>query len=197
MRIRGLIFTLLLLMVGGAAMAENTMLRDQKPEGYPVFISAGGCFWCTESEFRAQNGVLFTRVGYTGGKEANPTYKQVSAHETGHAEAVEVTYDPEVISYAQLVEFFLTRAHDPTQLNRQGPDVGEQYRSALFPANDDERAVIEKVIAEVTARKVWKDKIVTTIEPQGAFWLGEDYHQQYYEKFRAKWGVPHINEVLR
>jgi peptide-methionine (S)-S-oxide reductase len=121
----------------------------------------------------------------------------VSTHQTDHAEAVEVTYDPKVITYAQLVDFFLTRAHDPTELNRQGPDVGRQYRSALFPANADERAVIERVIADVTARKVWKKPIVTTIEPLGAFWPAEEYHQQYYEKFRAKWGVPHVNEIVR
>jgi peptide-methionine (S)-S-oxide reductase len=178
-------------------MADNVTLRDTKPDGYPVFISAGGCFWCTESEFRRLPGVLYTRVGYTGGAEPNPTYDMVSTHQTDHAEAVEVTYDPKVITYAQLVDFFLTRAHDPTELNRQGPDVGRQYRSALFPANADERAVIERVIADVTARKVWKKPIVTTIEPLGAFWPAEEYHQQYYEKFRAKWGVPHVNEIVR
>jgi peptide-methionine (S)-S-oxide reductase len=190
------LFPLVLMMMGfeGVAMADNTMLRDMKPDGYPVFISAGGCFWCTESEFRAQNGVLFTRVGYIGGAEENPNYEMVSAHKTKHAEAVEVTYDPAVITYEQLVEFFLTRAHDPTQLNRQGPDVGEQYRSALFPGNDDERAVIEHVIADVAARRVWKDKIVTTIEPQGTFWPAESYHQQYFEKYESKWGVKHVND---
>lgn len=189
------ILILLFGMMGGKAMADNTMLRDAKPDGYPVFISAGGCFWCTESEFRRIDGVLFTRVGYIGGVEENPTYEMVSAHTTKHAEAVEVTYDPKVVSYKDLVEFFLTRAHDPTQLNRQGPDVGEQYRSALFPANDDERAVIEHVIADVTARKVWKDKIVTTIEPQGIFWSAETYHQQYFDKYQAKWGVKHVNDT--
>ena len=167
------------------------------PEGKPKFVFAGGCFWCTEGEFRRLDGVLYTRVGYTGGTEPNPTYDLVSHHKTNHAEANEVYFDPSIITYEQLLEHFLIRAHDPTQLDRQGPDIGHQYRSAIFYANADEKALAQKVIDRVNKSGVWKDKIVTTLEPLGTFWEAEGYHQQYYEKFEEKYGVPHINEILR
>lgn len=194
-----LALVLFVLLAGGMAMAKDkeTSLLPEKPSDKPVFVSAGGCFWCTESEFRGQKGVLFTRVGYTGGDEANPTYENVSAHKTGHAESVEVTFDPAQISYEDLIYFFLTRAHDPTQLDRQGPDVGHQYRSTIFYGSPEEKAIAEKVIARVTTEKKWPKPIVTTLEPLGTFWEAEGYHQQYYEKFNKKWGVPHINEILR
>jgi len=167
-----------------------------KPEGYPVAIFAGGCFWCTESEYRAQTGVLFTRVGYIGGHIDNPTYDDTHDSKSGHAEAVEVTYDPKKTTYKTLVEFFMKDAHDPTQLNRQGPDVGTQYRSAIFYANDDEKKIAQEVIEELTVAKIYPKPIVTTLEPATTFWEGEDYHQQYYEKYEAKNGQPHINDWL-
>jgi peptide-methionine (S)-S-oxide reductase len=176
---------------------KGESIMTTKPTDKPVAVFAGGCFWCTEGEFRRTDGVLFTRVGYTGGTEANPTYEMVSAHTTSHAEAIEVTYDPAKITYADLVDLFLTKVHDPTQLDRQGADVGHQYRSAIFYGSADEKAITERVIARVTAAKVWKAPIVTTLEPLGQFWEAEGYHQQYYEKFEKKFGVPHINEVLR
>jgi peptide-methionine (S)-S-oxide reductase len=180
-----------------AAAQKGPDLMSTKPEGYPVAIFAGGCFWCTESEYRAQPGVLFTRVGYIGGHLDNPTYEDTHDSKSGHAEAVEVTYDPAKTSYKKLLEFFMTVAHDPTQLNRQGPNVGTQYRSAIFYANEDEKKIAQDVIDELTAAKKFSKPIVTTLEPATTFWVGEDYHQQYYEKYEAKTGQPHINDWIK
>ncbi|MGB4107236.1 MAG: peptide-methionine (S)-S-oxide reductase MsrA [Alphaproteobacteria bacterium] len=180
------------------AMAANGKdLMDTKPEGYPVAIFAGGCFWCTESEYRRLDGVLFTQVGYIGGHMDNPKYEDTHDSKSGHAEAVEVTYDPKKISYRKLVDFFLKEAHDPTQLNRQGPDVGTQYRSAIFYANEDEKKIAQNAIDDLTKAKKYDKPIVTTLEQAGTFWLGEEYHQQYYEKYEAKNGQPHMNEWLK
>ncbi|MGB4057888.1 MAG: peptide-methionine (S)-S-oxide reductase MsrA [Alphaproteobacteria bacterium] len=179
------------------ANAKGKDLMDTKPEGYPVAVFAGGCFWCTESEYRRLDGVLFTRSGYTGGHIDNPKYEDTHDSKSGHAEAVEVTYDPAKISYRQLVEFFMTQAHDPTQLNRQGPDVGTQYRSAIFFATDEEKQTAQDVIDDLTKAKKYEDPIVTTLEPAATFWEAEEYHQQYYEKYEKKTGQPHINDWLR
>jgi peptide-methionine (S)-S-oxide reductase len=135
-------------------------------------------------------------VGYIGGHIDNPTYDDTHDSKSGHAEAVEVTYDPKKTTYKTLVEFFMKDAHDPTQLNRQGPDVGTQYRSAIFYANDDEKKIAQEVIEELTVAKIYPKPIVTTLEPATTFWEGEDYHQQYYEKYEAKNGQPHINDWL-
>ena len=179
----------------GNAMENGADLMNEKPEGYPTAILAGGCFWCTESEYRALNGVLFTRVGYMGGDLENPTYQDITTGKTGHAEAVEVTYDPEKITFEQLLEFFLTKAHDPTQLNRQGVDVGTQYRSAIFYEDDAQKELAQSVIDRLQSK--FDDKIVTTLEPRSTFWLGEDYHQQYYEKYEDKTGRPHIRVIQK
>ena len=117
---------------GGVLDNQGEDLMTEQPENHPTAIFGGGCFWCLESEFRALNGVLYTRVGYMGGDKNDPSYNDVTTGETGHAEVVEVTFDPDKISYRNLVEFFLTKAHDPTQVNRQGVDVGTQYRSEIF-----------------------------------------------------------------
>ena len=189
----------LILMINFPAQAQVKKgdLMDRKPEGYPVAIFAGGCFWCTESEYRAQPGVLYTRVGYIGGHLDNPKYEDTHNSKSGHAEAVEVTYDPAKTNYKTLVEFFMTRAHDPTQLNRQGPDVGTQYRSAIFYANEEEKKIAQDVIDALTAKKEFSKPIVTTLEPATKFWEAEDAHQQYYEKYEAKTGQPHINDWLK
>lgn len=179
------------------AMQNGVDLMNQKPENYPVAVLAGGCFWCTESEFRAIDGVLYTRVGYAGGEVENPTYEQITTGKTGHAEATEVTYDPDKISYEELLTFFLTKAHDPTQMNRQGVDVGTQYRSAIFYADEEQKRIAEQVIAKIDAEAIYKKTIVTTIEPLETFWLGEDYHQQYYEKYEDKTGAPHIRVLMK
>jgi len=125
----------------------------------------------------------------------NPTYQDITTGKTGHAEVIEVTYDPEVISYEKIIEFFLTQAHDPTQLNRQGVDKGTQYRSAIFPANDEEKATAEAVIERL--QPDFKKKIVTTIEPYSTFWEAEQYHQQYYEKYQEETGKDHIRVILK
>ncbi len=179
------------------ALAKGKDIMDKKPEGYPAAVFAGGCFWCTESEYRRLDGVLFTRSGYTGGHMDNPKYEDTHDSKSGHAEAVEVTYDPKKVSYQKLVEFFLTQAHDPTQLNRQGPDVGTQYRSAIFYADDEQKKIAQEVIDALTKAKKYDKPIVTTLEPAGTFWEAEEYHQQYYEKYEKKTGQPHMNDWLR
>ncbi len=180
---------------GGRKMSADLM--DQKPEDYPVATLAGGCFWCTESEFRGLDGVLYTRVGYTGGALPNPKYEDTHDGKSGHAEAVEITFDPNKISYRQLLEHFFLKAHDPTQLNRQGPDVGTQYRSTVFFHDEEQKKIAEDYIAELTARKKFSKPIVTTLEPAATFWEAEGYHQQYYEKYEKANGQPHINDWLK
>ena len=132
-----------------------------------------------------------------GGETENPTYKDITTGKTGHAEVIEVTFDPEKISYETIVEFFLTQAHDPTQLNRQGVDVGTQYRSAIFPADAEQERIAKNVIQRIDSRKVHDKPIVTTIEPMATFWEAEDYHQQYYEKYEEQNGQPHLRVVLK
>jgi peptide-methionine (S)-S-oxide reductase len=140
---------------------------------------AAGCFWGVESAFRNTPGVVSTAVGYTGGQVENPTYKQVCSDTTGHAEAVEVVFDPDEVSYEDLLETFWDE-HDPTQLNRQGPDFGSQYRSAIFVHSpEQERAARESLARRQTQLSL---PIVTHVEPAATFWPAEDYHQQYYEK---------------
>lgn len=142
---------------------------------------AGGCFWCLEAVYQDLAGVAEVVSGYQGGSVRNPTYQQVCAGTTGHAEAIQVHYDPAVISYRQLLELFFA-FHDPTTLNRQGPDRGTQYRSAIFPASSEQRAQAEAIIRELTAEQVFPDPIVTTIETTGPFYPAESYHQEYYRK---------------
>ena len=138
-----------------------------------------GCFWGVEAAFRRLDGVSATAVGYAGGSVPNPTYEQVCAHATGHAEVVEVTFDPEQVPYEQLLAVFWAE-HDPTQLNRQGPDVGDQYRSVVFVYDAEQRAAAEASRARVQERL--SRPVVTQIEDAPAFWPAEDYHQRYLEK---------------
>jgi len=141
-------------------------------------IVAGGCFWCTEAVFRDVIGVSEVESGYIGGTVPDPTYKQVCDGDTGHAEAVRVTYDPAVVSYAEILDMFMG-THDPTQLNRQGNDIGTQYRSAIFPLDEDQRAGAEEAIARANAER--SGKVVTTIEGPAIWYPAEDYHQEYWE----------------
>ncbi|GJL86074.1 MAG: hypothetical protein DHS20C02_18490 [Micavibrio sp.] len=180
-----------------AYMEKGDDLMNEKPEGYPVATLGGGCFWCLESEYRALDGVLFTRVGYMGGEAEGPSYKDVTTGTTGHAEVIEVTFDPKKISYRDLLEFFLTKAHDPTTLNAQGVDTGTQYRSAIFYHNEKQKRDAEKMIKRVNMNKVYPNPIVTEVVPAETFWEGEDYHQQYYEKYEKQNGQPHIRMYLK
>ncbi len=141
-------------------------------------ILAGGCFWCTEAVFRDVIGVSKVESGYIGGDVENPTYKQVCSGITGHAEAIRLTFDPDVISYAEILDVFMG-THDPTQLNRQGNDVGTQYRSAIFPLNDAQKAGAEAAIRRAQDERDLP--VVTTIEEPTEFYVAEDYHQEYWE----------------
>jgi peptide-methionine (S)-S-oxide reductase len=138
-----------------------------------------GCFWGVEAAFRQVEGVRATRVGYSGGTLENPTYEDVCSHTTGHAEVVEVAYDPELVSYEQLLDVFW-RKHDPTQLNRQGWDIGDNYRSVIFFHDEEQREAALRAKASEQAN--WTAPIVTQIEPAQTFYEAEDYHQQYLEK---------------
>jgi len=141
-------------------------------------ILAGGCFWCTEAVFNDVIGVSKVESGYTGGTVASPTYRQVCGGDTGHAEAIRVTFDPDQLSYDDLLDIFFA-THDPTQLNRQGNDIGTQYRSAIFPNSPEQEEAAKQAIARNQAN--WPAPIATTIEPLGTWWPAEDYHQAYWE----------------
>ncbi len=146
-----------------------------------VATLAGGCFWCLEAVFDDLEGVEDVVSGYAGGSVPNPTYKHVCTGETGHAEVVQVTFNPDVISYRDLLRVFFT-IHDPTTLNRQGADVGTQYRSAILTHNETQEKVAEEVIAELNDAGIWDDPIVTEVVPLEAFYPAEDYHQEYFRR---------------
>ena len=147
--------------------------------GKLVAVFAGGCFWGTQSVFERVKGVIDTTVGYSGGSVDTATYDQVTTETTGHAESVRVVYDPAKITYGQLLRIFFSVAHDPTQLNRQGPDVGTSYRSAIFYSNEDQHRIAEAYIAQLDAAHVYGSKIVTLLTPLKGFYDAEHYHQHY------------------
>jgi peptide-methionine (S)-S-oxide reductase len=169
---------------GNQSAERNTItptpVTDQQRERLDTVYFASGCFWCTEAVFERVAGVVDVVSGYTGGTRPNPTYKQVSAGATDHAEAVRVVYDPETVAYKELVEMFFA-SHDPTQLNRQGPDVGKQYRSGIFYKNSREKQIAEEVKSGLDASGKYNKPIVTEITAYDKFWIAEDYHQNYYE----------------
>jgi peptide-methionine (S)-S-oxide reductase len=140
---------------------------------------AGGCFWCLEPVFDNLQGVLDVVSGYSGGHVPDPTYSEVTSGRTGHAEVVQVTFDPTVISFAEILEVFFT-IHDPTTLNRQGADVGTQYRSAVFYHTPEQKATIEQVVTDLEKQRIWDNPIVTQVAPFEVFYPAEDYHQEYY-----------------
>jgi peptide-methionine (S)-S-oxide reductase len=161
---------------------------------YEKAILAGGCFWGMQDLIRKRPGVVSTRVGYTGGDVPNATYR----NHGGHAEAIEITFDPAVTSYREILEFFF-QIHDPTTLNRQGNDIGTSYRSAIFYTDDTQKAVAEDTIADVEASGLWPGKVVTEVAPAGAFWEAEPEHQDYLERIpygytchfpRPNWVLP-------
>jgi peptide-methionine (S)-S-oxide reductase len=141
----------------------------------------GGCFWCVEAVFTDLRGVESAVSGYAGGHVVNPTYEEVCGKETGHAEVVQVTFDPAVVSYREILEVFFT-VHDPTTLNRQGADVGPQYRSVVFYHSDEQRRVAEEVIAQIERDQVWDQPIVTELAPAPTFYPAEGYHQEYFAR---------------
>ena len=154
-------------------MSENKNLE--------VATLAAGCFWCTEAAFNIIKGVDRIEPGYTGGTIINPTYEEVSTGTTGHAEAAQIYFDPKVITYKEIVEVFFTM-HDPTSLNRQGADIGTQYRSAIFYHNQQQKETAQKLIAELAQEGIWDKPIVTEIVPLKTFYSAETYHKDYYKK---------------
>ena len=168
-----------------AAEAQNpprstTGFAPANLSGLATATFAGGCFWAQEEAFEQLKGVKQVVSGYAGGTKANPTYEEVAAQNTGHTETVQIYYDPKVISYQKLADIFFTASHDPTQLNRQGNDVGPEYRSAAFYRTPEEKQILENTIARVNATKEYSGKIVTQVVPMQKFWPAEDYHQGYY-----------------
>jgi len=158
-----------------AALAGN--------QSQDTVVLAGGCFWGIQAVFQHVKGVISATSGYAGGTVKSPDYETVSSGDTGAAESVEVIYDPSVVTYGQLLKVFFSVAHDPTELNRQGPDVGTQYRSAIFTLNDKQAQLAKSYIAQLTDAKVYKGKIVTLVQPlSGNFYAAEDYHQDYLNK---------------
>ncbi len=164
-----------------------------------TFVVAGGCFWCLDAVYRVLRGVTSVVSGYTGGATTHPTYEAVCTGRTGHAEAVAVTFDPAVIPASVILDVFFT-LHDPTQLNRQGADVGTQYRSAMFYADDEQKQIFEA--ARDRAGEWWGDGIVTTIEPLEEYFVAEDYHQDFFAKnpgqgYCMAVAVPKVNKVRK
>lgn len=158
-----------------------------------VAILAGGCFWGVEDLMRQQPGIINTIVGYTGGTLAHPTYEDVKTGQTGHAEAIQIEFDPSTTNYEDILRFFF-KMHDPTTLNRQGNDVGSQYRSAIFYCNDEQKRQAEQVILEIETQKQWTRPIMTTLEPAGPFYPAESYHQQYLQKNPGGYTCHYVRE---
>jgi len=147
---------------------------------FEVATFGGGCFWCTEAIYERVNGVQKVESGYSGGDVVNPDYKMVCSGTTGHAEVVQITFDPEKVSFLELLEIFF-KTHDPTTLNRQGADVGTQYRSIVLYHNEEQKQITQQVIRQLDSGHIWSDPIVTQVEPFKVFYLAENYHQEYYE----------------
>lgn len=156
-------------------------MTQQPSRDLEVATLAAGCFWCTEAAFSIIRGVERIEPGYTGGVVPNPTYEQISTGETGHAEAAQVFYDPKVITYREVLEIFFAM-HDPTSVNRQGADVGTQYRSAIFYSNEQQKQTAEELIDGLNREGIWDRPIVTTLEPLKHFYRAETYHKDYYKK---------------
>ena len=183
--------TLALLAALAAPAHSGDSMNSSAPTETATF--AGGCFWCIEEIFRQQPGVVKVVSGYTGGTTENPTYREVCGGDTGHAEAVQIAFDPQKIAYADLLAVFW-RAHDPTQLNRQGADVGTQYRSAIFTYSEEQAAAARSAKAAEDASGRHARPIVTEIVPAGTFYPAEDYHQEYYRSNRQ---APYCRAVIQ
>ena len=154
---------------------------SRSSDGYRLATLAGGCFWCLEAVYNELRGVESVVSGYAGGHDPDPTYEAVCSETTGHAEVVQIAFDPDMVSFRELLEVFFT-IHDPTTLNRQGNDVGTQYRSAVYYHDEEQRLIAEEVIEEMTVAGLWDDPIVTEVTALDTFYEAEEYHQQYFEK---------------
>lgn len=172
-RISFIILAQLFLSLG---LSGKTIMKEK----YETATFGGGCFWCVEAIFERVNGVLEVVSGYSGGSVANPDYKQVTSGTTGHAEVVQIRFDPGVVSYLELLEIFF-RTHDPTTLNRQGADVGTQYRSIVLYHSEEQHALAREIIRELDSGDIWSDPIVTELKPFEIFYPAESYHQEYFE----------------
>ena len=157
-------------------------------------VIAGGCFWCTEAVYREVDGILGIRSGYAGGSAETADYRSVCSGTTGHAEAIEIAYDPRRISYGRILKLFFSIAHDPTQLNRQGNDHGTQYRSAIFYKNEAERSVAEAYVAQIERDRLFNAPIATTLEPLTVFYEAEDYHQDYAARNPGQPYIVHVSQ---
>jgi methionine-S-sulfoxide reductase len=164
-------------MLAGENREKMKNMNEQKTE---LATFAGGCFWCTEAIFERVRGVQSVVSGYSGGHVINPSYKEVTSGRTGHAEAIQLTYDPSEITYVELLEIFF-KTHDPTTLNRQGADVGTQYRSAVFFHSEEQKKTTEEIIMALNSEGIWKDPIVTEVTEFSNFYPAENYHQGYFE----------------
>lgn len=171
------IFSLFLLL--SCQSSKDTKAYPKENPMSEIITLAGGCFWCTEAVFQRLNGVDTVISGYMGGHTVNPTYKEVCTGTTNHAEVIQITFQPDIISVEELLEVFFT-THDPTTLNRQGEDVGTQYRSGIFYHTEHQKAIAEKTIADLEKAKIFEDPIVTEITPASTFYPAEDYHQNYF-----------------
>ncbi len=175
-------------LVGVNAMSQTTSNSSPKE----TITLGGGCFWCTEAVFEELKGVEKVESGYSGGTVANPTYGEVSSGETGHAEVSQITFDPKVISLKDILGVFFT-VHNPTTLNRQGNDVGTQYRSVIFYRDAEQKAAAQQAIKDIAAAKIWDGPIVTEVTPFKAFYKAEDYHQEY---FRLHGSQPYCQVII-
>jgi len=195
---------LLLLIMGFSSCTQGQVSENEQEIKKDIIMNnseiktdtatfAAGCFWCVEEQFKQLNGVIEVVSGYTGGKIKNPTYEEVCTGLTGHAEACNVIYNPEVIAYDVLLAAFF-QAHDPTQLNRQGNDVGTQYRSAIFYHNNEQKDLAEYYIKKLNEEEAYPEPIVTELSPYGDFYKAEDYHQDYYENNSQK---PYCQVVIK
>lgn len=173
----------------GISLLTNTQIMAKQKE---VVTLGSGCFWCTEAIFESVKGVESAVSGYSGGDVANPSYKEVCTGRTGHAEVVQVTFDPEIISFAEILKIFF-KMHDPTTLNRQGNDVGTQYRSVVFYHTEAQREIAEKIKQQLNDEKIWNEPIVTEITAYKNFYTAEDYHQEYYQNNKSQ---PYCNYVI-
>lgn len=179
--------------VKGDVVAIKDYIKGKKYDKYEVATFAGGCFWCTEAAFERINGVKDVISGYSGGTKDYPTYRQVGNGSTGHTEAIQIYYDPTVVSFETLLEVLIV-AHDPTQLNRQGPDVGEEYRSAIYYHNESQQKAVAAFIKKTDAAKIFSNPIVTEVAAFKEFWVAEEYHQNYYELHPEN---PYVQNISR